>query len=163
MSTKKIILLIGSQCVNKQCQDFPCHKQWHFQSQWPSQWSMNMVKVLSLRSKQCFGPFTTLPVKGFSEARLFTHLSNHVFRSPYFGNTYAMRVIFFWKCLKFNLDLNNAQNNSEKAFCFWDKCIWICCVKILLLRREYLSSAVNYLTDSLKIFHVTKREPFQLN
>ena len=28
---------------------------------------------------------------------------------------------------------------------------------------EYLSSAVNVLTNSLKIFHVTKRDPFQLN
>ena len=34
------------------------------------------------------------------------------------GNTSAMRVIFFGKCLEFNIDLKNAKENSEKAFSF---------------------------------------------
>ena len=32
-----------------------------------------------------------------------------------------------------------------------------------LLQREYLSSAVNVLKNSPKIFHITKRDFFQLN
>ena len=32
-----------------------------------------------------------------------------------------------------------------------------------LLRTEYLSSALNVLTNGFKIFHVTMREPSQLN
>ena len=36
-------------------------------------------------------------------------------------------------------------------------------VKLLLLKREYLSSAVNVLTNKVKIFHVTKTDPIELN
>ena len=46
---------------------------------------------------------------------------------------------------------------QKKFFCFWDKCIRVGCVKFPLVRREYLSSAVNILTNSLKIFYVFKR------
>ena len=73
-----------------------------------------------------------------------------------------MKVIFFRKCSRFNLDLENAQKNWEKFFCFRDKCIWTCCGKMPLLRREYLSSAISVLPNSLQIFPVTKRDLFQL-
>ena len=78
-----------------------------------------------------------------------------------FGNTEAMRVIFFWKCSKFNGDLENAAKKQEKIFCFWDKWIWIVCIELSLLRREYLSSAVNVLTKSLKTLDVTNIDVFQ--
>ena len=75
-----------------------------------------------------------------------------------------MRVIlFFWICWKFDVDFKNAQKNSEKFFCFCDKCLWIVCIGSFHLRREYLSSAVNELTKSLKTLHVTTRDFFQLN
>ena len=74
-----------------------------------------------------------------------------------------MRFKFFLKYSKSNVDLKNAQNNWEKSSSFRDKSIWICCVKLPLLRREYLSSAVNLLTNGLKIFQVTKRDSFELN
>ena len=80
-----------------------------------------------------------------------------------FGNASAMKVSIFWKYSKFNLDLKNPPKNWEKAFCFWDNCIWICCVKVPLLTREYFSSAVYVLTNSFEIFHGTKRDPIQLN
>ena len=70
---------------------------------------------------------------------------------------------FFWKCSKFNEDYRNAVKNLEKVFCFWDNSVWIGCVKLSLLRGEYLSSAFNVLTNSLKIFHITKRRFFLLN
>ena len=43
-------------------------------------------------------------------------------------------------------------------FCFWDKCIWFVCIELSLLIREYLSSGVVVLTNSLKTFHVTKTD-----
>ena len=43
-------------------------------------------------------------------------------------------------------------------FCFWDKCIWIVCIHLLLLIREYLSIAVNVLRKGLKNFHVSKSD-----
>ena len=41
--------------------------------------------------------------------------------------------------------------------------LWICCGKFWLLRREYLSSTVNMLTNSPKILDISKRVIFQLN
>ena len=37
-------------------------------------------------------------------------------------------------------------------------CIWIGCIELSLPIREYLSSAVNVLTKSVKTFHVTKSD-----
>ena len=50
----------------------------------------------------------------------------------------------------------------ENIFFLCEKCILIACVKFSLLRREYLSSVVNLLTNSLTIFHITKRDLFKL-
>ena len=44
----------------------------------------------------------------------------------------------------------------KKMFCFWDKRIWILCIHLSLLLREYLSLAVNVLRKGLKNFHVSK-------
>ena len=41
-------------------------------------------------------------------------------------------------------------------FCFWDKGIWIFCIHLSLLLREYLSLAVNVLRKIPKNFHVSK-------
>ena len=76
------------------------------------------------------------------------------FRVRNFGNAECLRVTFFWKCSEFFVDFKNAQKNREQVFCFWDKCIWICCIKLSLLAREYLSPAVNVLTNSLQALHV---------
>ena len=56
-----------------------------------------------------------------------------------------------------------AQKNSEKTFRFWDNFFWIGCVKLSLLRGEYLSSAVNMLTNSHNMLHITKSDFFKLN
>ena len=69
----------------------------------------------------------------------------------------------FWKCSEFNLDFGNGRKNSEKAFWFWDNCVRIGCVKLSLLRKEYLSSAVNVLTSSSKTLRLTKTDFFRLN
>ena len=80
-----------------------------------------------------------------------------------FENTSFMRAIFFWKCSVFNENFRNVQNIWENVCCFWHKCISVGCVKFSLLKRECLSSAVNLLTNSLKIFHIPKRDFFQYN
>ena len=69
-----------------------------------------------------------------------------------------MRVVFFWKCSKYNTNSKNAQNNWEKIFGFWDKCIWIVCVQLFLLIREYVSLAVNLLRRGLKNFHESQSD-----
>ena len=104
-----------------------------------------------------FFPLTMLLVEKSLETELFRHLFNYAFQLLNFGNKSAIRVIFFWKCLKFNLHIKNAKRNRENNFSFWDNCIWIGCQKLSLLKREYLSSTVNMLTNILKNLHITKR------
>ena len=55
------------------------------------------------------------------------------------------------------------MKNLEKVFCFKDKGIWTCCVKVCILRREYVYSAVNVLTNSPNILDMTKADFLQLN
>ena len=72
-----------------------------------------------------------------------------------------MKVTFFFlKMFKIYRRFEKCSKPFRKIFCFPDKCISIGLVNFSLLRREYLSLAVNVLTNSLKIFHVTKREYF---
>ena len=70
---------------------------------------------------------------------------------------------FFSKCSKSNFDFKNAAKNFEIFFCFLDNWIWIGTVKLFLWRTRYFSSAANVLTSSPKIWHVNKRDFFQLN
>ena len=56
------------------------------------------------------------------------------------------------------------QEKIEKKLCvFVDNGVRIGCVKLSLLRREYLSSAVNVLTNTSKALHLTKTDSSQLN
>ena len=70
---------------------------------------------------------------------------------------------FFSKCIKLKLHFKNAAKNSGKFFCSWDNCIWIGIVKFSLWRTRYFSLAANVLRSSPKIWHVNKRDFFQLN
>ena len=74
-----------------------------------------------------------------------------------------MRVIFFFKVFKIWSSFEECRKKWEEDFCYFDNCIWIGCVKLSLLRREYLSSVVNVWKHSPKIFHITKRHFFELN
>ena len=41
--------------------------------------------------------------------------------------------------------------------------MWMGCIKLSLLGREHLSTAVIVLTNSLKLLHITKRDILELN
>ena len=122
-----------------------------------------MIKVLWHRIQKCLGTFTMLLVEGSSETTLFRHLSGSVFGVRNFENTISMRVIFFSKHLKFKINFQKSAKSFKNVFCFCDNCIWIGIVKLFLLRTGYFSSAANVLTSSPKIWHVNKRDFFQLN
>ena len=55
------------------------------------------------------------------------------------------------------------KKKIRKSFLFRDNCVQIGCVKLSLLRREYLSSAVNVLTNSYKALRLSKTDIFRLN
>ena len=122
-----------------------------------------MRKVLWYRFQQCLGAFTILFFEASCETRLFRHLSDHDFGVGNFGNTKALRVLFFLKAFKISDRFQKCTKNSEKVFSFWDNCIWIGIVKLSLWRTRYLSLAANVLTCSPRICHVIKQNLFQLN
>ena len=70
---------------------------------------------------------------------------------------------FFWKYSKFNLDFENAEKNWEKVFSFWDNCMWMGCFNLSLLGRGHLSMGLIVLTNSLKLFQISKNDILQLN
>ena len=116
------------------------------------------------RFQQSFGSFTMYHIAESSKTGLVRHLSNHVFRSRYFRKYLSYEGHSFSKMLKiWSTFQKNLEKNWQKCFCFLDDCLWIGSVKFSLLRKEYLSSVVNMLTDSPKILHITKRNFFQLN
>ena len=122
-----------------------------------------MVKLPPRRFEPCFRSFTMLLVEGYSEMAFLDVYLTGSYGLCIFRNTLAMRVIFVWKCSKFSLDFKIAERKPEKKFSFWDNYIWIGFVKLSLLRTEYLSSAVNELTNSLNILHSDKSYFFKLN
>ena len=63
-----------------------------------------------------------------------------------------MRIFFLSECSKFNIDFKYLRRNLSKILCFWGNCIWIFCVKLFLLRREYL------LKNSVNVLHICKRD-----
>ena len=110
-----------------------------------------------------FDTIYLLFVKRSSETRLFRHLPDNVFGIRNFGNTSALRVFFFWKCSKLYLQCKNTENNSENVFPFRDKCIWVRCVKLPLLTREYFWPAVNVSKNSPEVYPITTRDVFEFN
>ena len=124
---------------------------------------MKMIKTMWWRCEPCLGTFTMLLVEASSETGLFRHLSNHVFRVRNFGNTKAVRIIFCSKMFKIESRFQKCSQKLREIFCFWDNSIWIGIVKLSLLGTGKFSSASNVLTSSPKIFHVNKRDFFQLN
>ena len=55
------------------------------------------------------------------------------------------------------------MKNAEKVFRLLNKSVWSYCRKFGVLRQEYLSSAVNVLANSLKIYDQSKAVFFRLN
>ena len=62
------------------------------------------------------------------------------------------------------MHISEMQSNIDKKSTFFEtKNVWSCSQKICIFRREYLTSGLNVLTNSLKISDVTKADIFQLN
>ena len=56
-----------------------------------------------------------------------------------FKNTSGMRIIFFLKLWKIQSEFRKQKKKkAEKVFLFWENCIWKCCNKLALSRKEYL-------------------------
>ena len=124
-----------------------------------------MIKVLSFSFEQSFGPFTMLLVEGSSETGLFRHLSNLVFQSLYVSS--EIRQLwwssFFLEMFKTECKFIKFKKNLRNFLRFWDNCVWKCYYKKSLLRREYLLSAVDGLSNSRETFKITLWDYLNLN
>ena len=78
------------------------------------------------------------------------------------GNIRLRYSTLYSKCSKFHAHFRTVIKNCKNVFCFRDNGVWIC-VKMCKLQREYLLSAVNELTNSLKITNQTNKDFFQFN
>ena len=113
------ILVIASQYVNKQSQDFTSYSERIFRTHVLSHWSKSMAKQLSCRYDQCFGPFNMLTVHKCSDTRLFRHLSNHAFRSLQFCKYISCEARVSSKMLKILCRLQKHRRNIRKYFLFF--------------------------------------------
>ena len=78
-----------------------------------------MVKVLSFRVQQCFGPFTILLVEASSDTGLFRHLSNHVLRNPQVEKYISSEGhLFFLKMFKLESKFRKCYKKLRKYFPF---------------------------------------------
>ena len=116
------------------------------------------------RFQQSFGSFTMYHIAESSKTGLVRHLSNHVFRSPYFRKYISYEGQLFFHNVQNLMYISKTRKKiDEKVFCFLDNCVCISCDKLSLLRRGYLSSTVDALADSPKVLHLTKGNFFELN
>ena len=86
-----------------------------------------------------------------SDTELLRCFSNRTIYSLYnFINTSALKLIFFSKCSKCEIDFRNAEKNWENIFHFRVKCIWI--------------AAYNFWnTSAMELIHFSKSSKFDLN
>ena len=128
--------------------NFPASEQWIWQRRYDADYNSFWARLTYSLSKGLLKQdfldiyLTTFSESVISEIQKLWRLSFHA---------------------KFNIRFKNAAKNSENFFCFSDNCIWIGIVRLSLLRKGYFSSTANVLTSSPKIWHVNKRDVFQLN
>ena len=78
-----------------------------------------MIKALSRRFQQCLGLFYRLTVEGFSETGLLNIKLYTSLTISNFGNTYALRLISFFKMFKFSCGFENCSKNLRKNVLFF--------------------------------------------
>ena len=96
---------------------------------------------------QVYRLLNMLTVARYSEMRFFRHLTNHIFPSLYIGNV----IFFFLKYFNILCRFQICSKKLKKLFCFLGSCSSIGFRKFFLFPREYLSSAVNGLTNTPRI------------
>ena len=74
----------------------------------------------------------------------------------------TQRDFFNLNCLD-REQFRKCKKKLQLIFRLLDNCIWKCCYKLCLLRREYLLSAPNGLKISPKIFHISQRKFLNFN
>ena len=77
-----------------------------------------MVKLLSFRIQQCFGPFTMLLVETTSERGFLNIDKATFFGAPKLKTTSTMRVIFVLKIFTIKFKFRKSEKKMKKNFFF---------------------------------------------
>ena len=151
VSIKSKIHFISSQCANKESQDLTCIWERIFATELTWEGSINMLKVLWCWLQQ---RFAQLPCCFSRDPPKLDFLD--------ISRTTVLEAVIA-KILKIYSRFQKCSTKLRKSFFLRDNFIWTGIVKLSLLRIRYFSSAANVLTSSPKIWHVNKRDVFQLN
>ena len=111
----------------------------------------NIMNVLSWRFYKSLGPFNMLTVKACSERCFLESGLTKSLTVCNFPNKVGMKIIFFYKCSKFNDVSKNDTTKSEEILSFQDHCIWIGVTKFLYCGTRFFSLPVNMLPSNRKI------------
>ena len=107
-----------------------------------------MRKILLCRLKGPLRPYNMLTVHKCSDTGLFRDLHNPAFCSLEFEKEIISETHLFFKVSQILCRYQKCSKKSEKF------------LTLAFTEREYLSSGVNMLTGSLKIYDTTKKEFF---
>ena len=121
-----------------------------------------MIKVLPCRFQQCLGAFIMLLAEVSSEIGLFRHFSKRLWQFV-ISEIQKLWGLSFFQNVQYLISISRIPKKLTFFFCFLGNCIWIGCVKLSLLRREFLSFVVNALNNRTKILHIIKRDFFRSN
>ena len=158
------IHMIGSQRVTKQSQDFRCHEQSTFGTQWVlDQWKV-LIKVPPWSCQHCLIHVNTLTLEGCSEIEALGHSSNHITRSHYLPKYLTYKADLFFQNATNFVQIPKMLSKFEKIFSIVELVAVEQVAEILFIQqREYISSAVNVSPNSPKISDLTNRDFCQLN
>ena len=114
--------------------------------------------------QRCLESVKTLITEWCSEARPSRRFSTNLFHKKIISEIIRLwHSSFFSKFSKFHAHFRNGIKNLEKVFRFSDNSVWSCGRIFCIMRQEYLSSAINVLANSLKIYDQSKGVFFLLN
>ena len=117
LTIRNRILVIGSNCVNKHRYDFKFQEGTNFPNHFISEWWKDLTRYRIFH--KCLGHFNMLTVDGSSETWLFREWSNEIFHNVSYRKKIGYDdLLFFRKCLKFNVDKINGTKKLTKNFSF---------------------------------------------
>ena len=127
-----------------------------------SEWSKNIIKVLWCRIHKCLGRFNMLTAKWCSGTEIFREWSDQVLTVCNLGNTLRITIIFFSEMFKIWSRFHKWNEKLRKIFRFYNNCLWIGNCKWSQSGTEYLSSAVNVLTNNPRISKFNNGDIFRV-
>ena len=134
-----------------------------FQINFPENDKKTWQKCSHGNSRSICDAFTCSLSKRVLKRRFLESGLTKIFTVCNFANTLTVTIMFFSKCLKFDVDSGNGTKNQQKVYRFSDNCIWIGSCRFSQDWTGYLPSTGNVLTNTSNISPNTRGDIFQIN